>query len=46
MVTMGTGQRLNGMDVDELRKEIDSVRADAAGIPWSRPAGSAAPEPR
>lgn len=30
MVTTRTGQRLNGMDVDELREEIESVRADAA----------------
>ncbi len=29
MVTTRTGQRLNGMDVDELREYIDSVRADA-----------------
>jgi uncharacterized OsmC-like protein len=30
VVTTQTGQRLNGMDVDELREYIDSVRADAA----------------
>jgi len=30
MVTTRTGQRLNGMDVDELREYIDSVTADAA----------------
>jgi uncharacterized OsmC-like protein len=30
VVTTRTGQRLNGMDVDELREYIDSVTADAA----------------
>jgi uncharacterized OsmC-like protein len=30
LVTTRTGQRLNGLDVDELREYIDSVTADAA----------------
>src|SRR5207245_3588069 len=30
VVTTRTGQRLNGMDVDELREYIDSVTVDAA----------------
>src|SRR3989442_6554214 len=30
VVTTRTGQRLNGMDVDELREDIDSVTVDAA----------------
>jgi hypothetical protein len=30
VATTRTGQRLNGMDVDELREYIDSVTADAA----------------
>jgi len=30
VVTTRSGQRLNGMDVDELREYIDSVTADAA----------------
>ena len=30
MVTTRTGQRLNGMDVDDLREYIDAVTADAA----------------
>jgi len=30
VVTTQTGQRLNGMDVDELREYIDSVTADGA----------------